>query len=263
MEESRDAVEFILDTLRTEEAHTITITASGPLTNIAQAFLREPDTMRKVKQIVIMGGCTEEMDAADRPKRQGNITPYAEFNFQQAAADAETVMNSGLPITLLPMNCTHQLTVTPERQKALVDAYPVRTDVRRALVGIPDIQTGRKKPEEVDQKDRGLVNSPAHLEREKFDIESVMHDIHCAFYILYPEEYIVQSGNVEVKRHQGVLTSDNMWDSDQGQTVFTPDETSNLKVATGIEDPDKLFGIFKDSLTAVIPPEKAAGLLRV
>lgn len=257
-EQDIKAVDFIIDTLKKEQNGTVSITASGPLTNIANAIQQEPDLMKKVKQIVIMGGCTEKMVAYDTEsgKRQGNITEYAEFNFQQAAFDAKVVMESGLPIVLFPMNCTHQLTFTLKRQMALVNLYSTDEYVRRALVGELDIQNGKINPINAAQRDLGLMNTPARLDATKFKIDSVMHDIHCAFYILYPDEYETQKGVVDVKLHDGVLTSENMWNSEQGMTTFTPDNNSNLKVATKLKDPNKLFGIFINSISKIIPPTK-------
>lgn len=253
-EQEDSAVDFILKTLSENQAGTITITASGPLTNIAEAFRQDPQTMHKAKNIVIMGGCTKAMAASDMPERRGNITPFAEFNFQQSATDAKTVMESGLPMTLLPMNCTHQLTMTPERQKQLVSQYRNKSDIRRALIGTTAIQNGDIAPEDAEQMERGLMNGPAHLDREKFDIDSVMHDIHCALYILHPEEYETQQGQVSVRQHTSELTSDTMWDSDQGQTDFTADAESTLRVATGIKNADTLFDVFTESLARINPP---------
>ena len=167
--QEKTAVDFILDQLRTREPGTVTITASGPLTNIAQAFTKDKATMQKVKKIIIMGGCTHDMPAHDMKVRRGNITPHAEFNFQQAAPDAETVMKSGLPIVLLPMNCTHQLTFTPEREKQLADIYHKHTDIQKQLVG--------------------MIAAPKELDAMKFNVAPVMHDIHCALFLLYPEQY--------------------------------------------------------------------------
>ena len=47
------------------------LVATGPLTNIALAVMREPELPRLVKRFVIMGGAY---------RRAGNVTPCAEFN---------------------------------------------------------------------------------------------------------------------------------------------------------------------------------------
>ena len=64
--QDRHAVEFLIDTLRTEPAGTVTLCPIGPLTNIATAFLRAPDIVGRVQQVVLMGGAYFEV---------GNVTP--------------------------------------------------------------------------------------------------------------------------------------------------------------------------------------------
>lgn len=64
----------------------------GPLTNIALACLKAPETMRKLQRITIMGG------AGLGP---GNITPVAEFNIYVDAEAASIVLQCGVPIFLV------------------------------------------------------------------------------------------------------------------------------------------------------------------
>lgn len=233
--ESKQAVDFILEQLRNNEPGTVTITASAPLTNIAQAIRRDPETMKRAKQIIIMGGCTHDMPAHDIPIRRGNITHYGEFNFQQAAADAQTVMQSGLPITLLPMNCTHALTVTPARQAVIAQTYMTNPKIKNALLG--------------------MMTAPAELDLAKFNSAPVMHDINCALYLLHPEGYETVRGNVNV------LPKDDVeWPKTKtGHTEFTENPHSNITVATAIKDPDKFFNVFMESITTRIPPQRQVG----
>ena len=60
----------ICDQVR-DAPHEVTIVALGPLTNIARAFIRDPELPALVGRIVIMGGTVAG---------PGNITPAAEFN---------------------------------------------------------------------------------------------------------------------------------------------------------------------------------------
>ena len=68
--QDQHAVDFIIDTLRTADAGTVTLCPLGPLTNIATAFQRAPDIVERVREIVLMGGAYFEV---------GNVTPTAEF----------------------------------------------------------------------------------------------------------------------------------------------------------------------------------------
>jgi len=82
----------------------ITLIATGPLTNLALAVKKNPEGMGKLKDIVIMGGAV---------RTGGNITPYAEFNVFSDPLAAKIVLESGLPITLVPLDVTHRVSLTP------------------------------------------------------------------------------------------------------------------------------------------------------
>ncbi len=103
------AVDFIIDTLRSEPAGTVTLCPLGPLTNIATAFERAPDIAARVKRIVLMGGAYFEV---------GNITPAAEFNIYVDPEAAQIVFAAGAPLVVLPLDVTHKALVTKPRNDA-------------------------------------------------------------------------------------------------------------------------------------------------
>lgn len=103
------AVDFIIDTLRRETAHTVTLCPLGPLTNIAVAFQRAPDIIARVQQIVLMGGAYFEV---------GNITPAAEFNIYVDPEAAEIVFKSGVPLVVMPLDVTHKALTNRKRVEA-------------------------------------------------------------------------------------------------------------------------------------------------
>ncbi|KJK43331.1 hypothetical protein UK23_33740 [Lentzea aerocolonigenes] len=78
-----------------------TLVATGALTNVAM-YLQRYGTA-SVREIVLMGGSTE----------RGNTTPYAEFNIYVDPEAAQIVFDSGVPITMIGLNVTHQALVTP------------------------------------------------------------------------------------------------------------------------------------------------------
>ena len=104
--QKQHAVDFIVDTLMTYEAGTITLCVLGPMTNIALALSREPRISSRIKGIVAMGGGYFE---------GGNFTPSAEFNIYVDPHAARTVFQAGIPITLIPLDCTHQVLSTAAR----------------------------------------------------------------------------------------------------------------------------------------------------
>jgi inosine-uridine nucleoside N-ribohydrolase len=83
----------------------MTLIAIGPLTNLALAIQKDPGGMRKLKEIVIMGGAV---------RTGGNITSHAEFNIFSDPLAANIVFGSQLLITLVPLDVTHQVSLTPE-----------------------------------------------------------------------------------------------------------------------------------------------------
>jgi purine nucleosidase len=100
------AVDFIIDTLMNREADTVTLCVLGPMTNIALALIKEPRIASRIKRIVAMGGGFFE---------GGNITPAAEFNIYVDPHAARLVFDSSIPITLIPLDCTHQALTTAAR----------------------------------------------------------------------------------------------------------------------------------------------------
>jgi purine nucleosidase len=99
-------VEFLIDTLLAAEAGTYTLCTLGPLTNVATALVRAPETAPRLREIVMMGGAYFEV---------GNITPAAEFNIYVDPEAADIVMRSGVPITMLPLDVTHRALATRAR----------------------------------------------------------------------------------------------------------------------------------------------------
>ncbi len=95
------AVELIAREVRAREGR-LTLVATGPLTNVALLLALHPDALPE--RIVLMGGAIGE----------GNRTPAAEFNVWADPEAARRVFTSGLDVTMLGLDVTHQAIVTPE-----------------------------------------------------------------------------------------------------------------------------------------------------
>jgi len=116
---SRHAVDVILD-LVARYPHEVTIIATGPMTNLAKAIQKNAEAMRKVKEIIAMGGVFKDY---------GNTTAHTEFNIFVDPHAASIVLNSGIPITLVPLDVTHHVILT----KAEVDEMVWKTNTRLAM----------------------------------------------------------------------------------------------------------------------------------
>lgn len=96
----------------------IIIVATGPLTNVAlmiSTYRTELNALSKKPTIFFMGGAVGE----------GNTGARAEFNIQCDPEAARIVLESGLPLYMIPLEVTHSALVTPEviamlREKALL-----------------------------------------------------------------------------------------------------------------------------------------------
>ena len=110
--QEQHAVDFIVETLMREQGGSVTLCPLGPLTNIALALEREPDIVPRIREIVLMGGGFFE---------GGNVTPAAEFNIHVDPHAADVVLKSGIPVVMVPLDCTHKALTTAKRVAAFRD----------------------------------------------------------------------------------------------------------------------------------------------
>jgi len=107
------AVDFIIESLRAADDHSITLIPTGPLTNIATVLQKAPDAISKIKEIVLMGGAMRE---------GGNMTPSAEFNIYVDPHAAKIVFDSGCKLVVFGLDVTYQVLTSRdvlERIKAI------------------------------------------------------------------------------------------------------------------------------------------------
>ena len=83
--------------------------ATGPLTNVATAFIKYPDLPGLLHSVLFMGGSSGP----------GNITPAAEFNFYVDPHAAELVLHSGAKLVMCGLDVTLQVYLTAEQLDAL------------------------------------------------------------------------------------------------------------------------------------------------
>jgi inosine-uridine nucleoside N-ribohydrolase len=89
----------------------VAIAPIGPLTNIALLLRLYPALMPKIAHICLMGGSIGE----------GNTTASAEFNIVADPEAADVVFRSGVPITMIGLDVTHQALLDRAAAQALRD----------------------------------------------------------------------------------------------------------------------------------------------
>jgi len=100
------AAALIIREARDRPPKTLTLATLGPLTNVAQALRNAPDIADRIAEVVMMGGGFSE---------GGNVTPAAEFNIYVDPTAAAEVFASGIPITMMPLDVTHQVLASEDR----------------------------------------------------------------------------------------------------------------------------------------------------
>jgi inosine-uridine nucleoside N-ribohydrolase len=98
-----------------------TLVATAPLTNVALLLAARPEF--QPERIVVMGGAIAE----------GNVTPAAEFNVWADPEAAARVFASGLDVTMIGLDVTHEALVTRQHAKRLRAAGRVGRAVAELL----------------------------------------------------------------------------------------------------------------------------------
>ncbi len=102
----------ICDQVRGAAPGSVSIIALGPLTNIARAFLRDPELPTLISDLTIMGGTISG---------PGNITPVAEFNIYCDPMSARIVFRSPSTKTIVPLDVTNRIVLTFDLLNKLPD----------------------------------------------------------------------------------------------------------------------------------------------
>ena len=109
---------------------TLSICATGPLSNLALAERLRPGFLRGLREVVVMGGSLE----TGAPKL-GNVTPHAEFNAYADPHALRVVLESGARIVLFGLNLTRQVRVTRERESALEALGTAAASLTASMLG--------------------------------------------------------------------------------------------------------------------------------
>ena len=100
-----DAPNYLLKKAK-EFPREITLIAIGPLTNLAKAIDIDPEGFKLFKEIIMMGGSNQGVK---------------EWNYICDPQAAEIVLNSGVPIRIIPIECTILCEVKENHYKKLLN----------------------------------------------------------------------------------------------------------------------------------------------
>lgn len=166
--QDQHAVDFIIESLLAAEDDSITLVPTGPLSNIGRAIEQQPGILPKIREIVLMGGAMRE---------GGNTTPCAEFNILVDPDAAQIVMQCGRPLTIVPLDVTHQALVSRDRIEQIRE---LNSPVGTAVVGMMEFFN--------------------RFDTEKYGSEGApLHDPCTIAYLLKPGLFKGKMCNVEVE----------------------------------------------------------------
>ncbi|MGN6431880.1 MAG: nucleoside hydrolase [Gaiellaceae bacterium] len=186
----KHAVDFLA-----ERIDGTTLVATGPLTNVALLLARHEQA--RPERIVLMGGAIAE----------GNVTPAAEFNIWADPEAAARVFASGLDVTMVGLDVTHEALLTD------ADAARLRDNGRIGNV-VAD-----------------LLDFYGVFHKQVYDFEgSPIHDAVAVAQVIRPGLLDLRELNVEIERESELC---------RGRTVVDVWERTgrepNARVAVGID----------------------------
>jgi purine nucleosidase len=205
------AAEFLVRTILERPPGTVSLCALGPLTNVAQAIMREASLAARLKQIVLMGGAGPH---------GGNTTPVAEFNIHVDPHAADVVFSSGARIVMAPLDVTHQVLSTPARIARI-----------RAL--------GNR----VAETAAGILQFYGRFDQERYRTEGgPLHDPCVIAWLLRPDLFDGRSWNVAVETQSPLTLGQTVIDR-RGVTGRRP----NARVLTRV-DADGFYDLLTERL---------------
>lgn len=192
-----------------ESSEPVTLVVTGPQTNAAAVIETLPHLRERISGIVFMGGAVD----------LGNWTPAAEFNIWVDPEAADVVMGSGLNLTMIGLEVTHQAWLTDEHAEALRD----RGDCGRFVAELLDHFVG------FHQERFGWEGAPIH------DAVTIAH-------LIDPTLVTTVFANVQIELKSELCVGRTVVDRWQ-----VTDRTPNCHVGVGI-DRDRFVTLLMDRL---------------
>lgn len=173
----------------------LTLIATGPMTNLAEAARQNLPAFRRLGEIVQMGGAV---------RVPGNISKVAEFNLYVDPEAAATVVATGVKLRLVPLDVTQQ-------------APLLRTELRRLA----------------QQRDSAVFQFVREISVLLFDFHQKflgvnafhLHDPMAVAAAIDPTLFTWEAARLEVRTDE----------AERGRTLATPAAGAPVQVATGVD----------------------------
>ena len=210
-----DAVEFLLKHVK-QHGKQLRIIATGPLTNIANALRKDPETMRAAGGIDIMGGAIET---------PGNMARgIAEFNVFFDPNALVEVLSSAIPITLFPLDVTERVRLL---DRSLTDDLRIGDDTRDFI--------------------RNITKTYFDFHKTNYGFRGCFtHDALPVAYLIDPSLFSIRAGEISVDPSSSKRAGNTHW-SRPGETG------TRVNVAMGIDD-QRFFELYWKQLRQ--PPKR-------
>jgi len=115
----QSAVDLLIATI-TASPGKVTILALGPLTNLAEVLQSAPETMENIEMLYIMSGAVD-VPGNVGASHAGIDNQVADWNIYVDPHAAAIVFQSGVPITLVPLDASNHVPVTMDFVERLKD----------------------------------------------------------------------------------------------------------------------------------------------
>jgi len=124
------SVDFVLDQARKYPGQ-VTLVAIGPLANVGAMIDRDPATFRLLKRVVIMGGSIRTLE--DPYGVAPPIPPHPEWNIKNDIPGAQKLFNSGVPLSVMPLDSTANLKLHEVARTAIFSHGSMTTNILAGL----------------------------------------------------------------------------------------------------------------------------------
>jgi len=153
--------------LRLSHEHTgeLILLAFGPVTNLGIAFLRDPGLANRLQRVVLMGGGIDF----------GNVNAVAEANIYNDPEAARILFRSGVPLTMVGLDVTHQTVLVEEDLAPLSGIDNERARFAYNLVShMMDAYAALDRPRECvlhDPLSAGICIDPSFVQTKRFYVD--------------------------------------------------------------------------------------------